>query len=512
MFRSGRRMFLRGAAGFALAIPFLPSLVERTARAGSPPRTKRFIAMGTNHGGVWQDFMYPRDMNVLTQSMQYASRTIRRGALPLEVDGGVAKISDVLSGSSSRLTSGLASKMNLLRALDVSFYLAHHRGGHLGNYGECDGNGTDGQTAQLSRMPTIDQVMAWSNSFYPDLGSIKERSLVIGNQGMSANWSSPSTHTGDVQNITPEYDSRALFNKVFVPPTDPAEKRPIIVDRVMDDYRRLRDSNRRLSAADKQRLEDHLQRLDELDRKLNVVVECGTIQPPTMTSTDYWQNADYAINPDAQKGFWQLMNDVIVAAFSCDTSRIATMLIGDIFSNTGGDWHQDVAHQANVDAAKHELLWRSHQLFFEDVFLDLAAKLDSFTDSDGNTLLDNTLLQWTQESGPSTHDPLEMPVVTAGSAGGYLTTGSYVDYRDLEKPGAVANGQYLVSSNIGLLYNQWLGTVLQAMGLSPSEYETGPYGGYGLYIECTEGWYSGYGKYTDADRAVMGEVLPYLKA
>ncbi len=426
--------------------------------------------MGTNHGGVWQEFMYPRDMSVLTQSTQYAGRTIRRGDLPLAVNGGIASISDVLSASSSVLTSSLANKLNLLRGFDVTFYLAHHRGGHLGNYAECDGNGTDGQTIQSQRIPTIDQVMAWSSSFYPDLGTIKERSLTIGNNGMSANWSSPQSQTGEIQNVAPENDSLALFNRIFVPPEDPGEKRPLIVDRVLDDYKRLRNSNRRLSSADKQRLDDHIERLDELQRKLEVVVSCGDIQPPTESSTSLWSEQGYSTNPDLNRQFWQLHNDVIAAAFSCDTCRIATMLVGDIFSPTGGDWHQDVAHQCNQLTDKEALMWESYQRFFEGVFLDLAAKLDAIADTEG-TVLDNTLLQWTMESGPSTHDPIEMPVVTAGGAGGFFKTGNYCDYRDLNRKGHVAQAPSLVDTNIGLVYNQWLGTVLQSMGLAPSEYE-----------------------------------------
>jgi len=156
----GRRMWLRGAGGFALAIPLLPSLLDqKEAKAGGNNR-KRFVAMGTNHGAIWQPNMYPVDGS-LTQTATYAGHQVRRGALALDVAGGVARLSPVLSGSSSVLTSALAAKMNVLRGLDVTFYLAHHRGGHLGNYAENDGNGMDGQATQ-EHIPTIDQHIASS--------------------------------------------------------------------------------------------------------------------------------------------------------------------------------------------------------------------------------------------------------------------------------------------------------------------------------------------------------------
>ncbi|MRG93096.1 DUF1552 domain-containing protein [Polyangium spumosum] len=508
--KTNRRMFLRGAAGFTLALPFLPSLFghEKAAHAAGGP--KRFVALATPHGGVWAPRMYPNEAT-LTQSASYAGHDVRRGALSLEVESGVASLSPVLSGDATRLTSTLVQKMNVLRGLDVTFYLAHHRGGHLGNYADNDGNGTDGQSVQSKPRQTIDQILAWSSKFYPSLSSIRERSIVIGGNGMSHGWSNPGNQTGEIQRITPENDSLALFNKIFVPPADPGQTRPAIVDRVLEDYKRLRDGSRRLSAKDKQRLDDHMDRVSELERKLNVSASCGDIQVPGSSSIDEWDSS-FSVDPEAQKRFWQLMNDVIVAAFACDTSRIVTMNVGDHFSNFVGDWHQDVAHQANVSAAQHEYIFEGNRRFFEDVYLDLVSKLDALEDPSGGSVLDHSLVQWTQESGCVTHDPLEMAVVTAGSADGWFTTGNYCDYRNLQKSAAKADGNNLVDSHCGLIYNQWLGNVLQAMGLDPAEYETDGYGGYGLVQLSTEGWYGGYNKYGAAELGVMSEILPFLKA
>ncbi len=502
-----RRTVLRGAAGFTLALPFLPSVAERKANAAND-EPRRFVAFATDHGGVWQQSMYPGD-TALTEQLSYASQTVRRGELPLTVSNGIAAISPVLSGDSAVLTANLAAKLNVMRGLDVTFYLAHHRGGHLGNYAENDGNGADGPT--LAHRPTIDQVMAWSDNFYPDLGTILERSLVIGAHGMSADFSSPSTRSGPVQNITPEQNSLTLFNRIFVPQEDPTEVRAPIVDRVLDDYRRLRDGNRRLSSEDRRRLEDHIDRVDELQRKLNVALSCGDIETPTQASTELY-GSDYGINPALQAQFWGLINDVIVAAFACDTCRIVSARAADHFSTFPGDWHQDVAHQANTDAGQQQILADAHQRFFEGVFLDLISKLDAVDDGLGNTLLDTSLVQWTQESGVVTHDPIEMCVVTAGSAGGWLATGQYVDYRNLARPAHQGGGgSGFANTHIGLVYNQWLGTAAQAMGLNRSEYESGSYGGYGETMLSTETWYAGYQQY-GPQLSVMGEPLPFLRA
>ena len=514
-----RRMFLRGAAGFTLALPFLPSLLPRGAEAG-PVGIRRFVAFGTQHGGIWQNAMYPSDAS-LTETMSYG-HTIRRGALGASLQNGRAAISPVLSADATVLTPELVQKMNVLRGLDVTFYLAHHRGGHLGNYAENDGNGSDGMALQ-EHIPTIDQVMAWSPSFYPDLGTILERSLVIGGTaGMSANWSSPASKTGSVQNISPQDNSLTLFNSIFVPETDPAETRPPIVDLVLEDYNRLRQSNRRLSAEDRQRLDDHLELLDELERKVNVAASCGDITPPTQSSHDLF-SSDFGVNPDKQAAFWQLLCDVVHAALVCDTCRIASLFVTSHHSDYAGDWHQDIAHQSNLPSwpanvpvppangpSPQSYIETSNQRFFEEVFLYLVRKLEDTPDGLGGTLLDSCLVQWTQESGAVTHDPIELPVVTAGSADGFLQTGQYCDYRNLQSPGHVSNTDGHVASHTGLVYNQWLGTVLQAMGLDPSEYETGPYGGYGQVVLGTETWYAGHGKYPSSVLSKMGEILPFL--
>ena len=503
-----RRHFLHGAGGFALALPVLRSLMPRDSWAGDPPFAKnpRFVAFATEHGGVWEDFMFP-GATTLTDTQAYAGRTIRRGALVRTLDGAQAGVSSVLSGAADVLTPELAAKLNVLRGLDCPFYLGHHRGGHLGNFADNDGNGTDGVVAQGFPMPTIDQVMAWSPSFYPDLSTTLERSMIVGSR-VSWGWSSPESGTGSIQEQPPVFSSLELFNRIFVPVEDDlTSARPPVVDRVLDQYRSLRQSDRRLSAADRQRIDDHLERLDELQRRLEVTVSCGDVMPPSANSTDEWNSSSFGYDPAAQRRFWQLFNDVIAAAFVCGTSRIAVLRVSDTFSDFQGDWHQAVAHEAHTpDGGAQGTLWAAHQRFFEDVMLDLARKLD-VDEGDGVTMLDNTLIAWSQESGLFTHESVSTPVVTFGSAAGVFATGQYLDYRNLADEGMYgwSNGS-TQRLNPGLSYNQWLGSALTAMGVPKAEYEAGEYGGYGqIYVGEGREQY-----YPSGVFDVAGETLPWL--
>lgn len=503
--RISRRQVLRGAAGFTLALPLLPSLLPRQASAGGAgPGRRRFVALCTEHGGVWGASMFPGDGS-LTDDQAYAGRTIRRGDLVATAQGDDAVLSPVLRAPSAALTPALVAKLNVLRGLDHTFYIGHHRGGHLGNYAENDGNGSDGQVVQAYPRPTIDQVLAWSEHFYPDLSSILERSLIVGEK-ISWGWSSPATQSGAVQQLPPEWSSLALFHRIFVPEEDLASPRPPVVDRVMESYLSLRQSNRRLSAGDRQRLDEHLERLDELQRRLEVTVSCGDVPVPRADSQAEWGSSSYGFDPAAHGRFWQLFNDVIVAAFMCDTSRIAVMRITDTFSDYAGDWHNDIAHEAHTpDGGAQAVLAAAHQRFFEDVFVDLVRKLD-VDQGDGTTLLDDCLVAWSQESGNLTHESVSTPVITAGSAGGTLRTGQYVDYRNLANEGFGASANTNERMFPGLSYSQWLGNVLQAMGLPPGAYESGPYGGYGEH-------FLGEGRgalYPSEVLEVMGERLPWI--
>jgi hypothetical protein len=175
------------------------------------------------------------------------------------------------------------------------------------------------------------------------------------------------------------------------------------------------------------------------------------------------------------------MNEVTAAAFICGASRIAVLGLGDEqrFVEFTGNWHTDVAHYY-LEPDKQELLARSYQRIFESVFLDMAARLD-VEEAEGRSYLDNSLLVWSQESGMSTHDPISIPIVTAGSAAGCLRTGLSVDYRRVGNPDS--KHQPLLAGEAtyaGMLYNQFLATVLRSMGMAPSEFERWGHKGYGL--------------------------------
>lgn len=506
MTKISRRQMLRGVGGFALALPFLPSLLPKHAKAAPGDQPKRFIAMATSHGGITLQNMYP-DSSTLTQSQMYAGHIIQAGALTRTVASGRASLSPVLSAPSSDLTDGLINKMNVIHGMDIPFYIAHHTGGHLGNFARNNGDGGDGRAVHPYPRATIDQIMAWSKKFYPDGDGFLERTMVLGDRRLSYTYSNPATQTGDIVELSPTRSSLSLFQRIFKLPDEPESMRTPVVDRVLENYNRLRQSNQRLSAADRIRLDDHIQRIDELQRKLNTnIISCGDVQMPSQDSRTVLRKQGYYYSPEDNTRYWQLMNEVVAVAMICGTSRIATMHCEDNFSTFQGDWHHDIAHLSNNDAHAQRVISSAHQRFFEGVFVDLIKRLD-VDDGHGSTILDNSLVMWTQESGAVTHATYSVPIVTAGSAGGFFNTGNYYDFRNHSKP--LSPGDRLLP---GLIYNQWLGNILQSMGLAPSDYERDHVGGYGhLYIGKHD-WYQRSNAYPSSVVHAMSQKLPLLTA
>lgn len=506
-------------------VPFLRALAPGTARAQGMPMPKFYVHFCTGHGAVWNQNMYPAAASPVT--MSYGGRTVRKQALTLNVSGGRAGLSPVLSGDSGVFTQALASKMNVVQGLDWPLYVGHHTGGHLGNIARNDGSGEamgDGAIVGQHPRVTVDQLMAWSPEFYPDLSGVRERVITMGNR-ISYTWANPSTRSGAIQEVTGSRDSHTWYDRLFPPGTmigGPAP-RPPAVNRVRDHYQQLHDSTRRLSADDKLRLEQHLQRLDELKRRLNVQVGAQCTQPPRGAQSNvqmYGQPyvGDYDINPVKQGSSAQMLNDLIVAAFTCGLSRIAVVSSDATFTDFSGDYHQSVAHRADQQApapdnqapsAPQAILSGGNGLFFERVVLDLAAKLEAIPDGQGGTLLDHSLVVWTQESGNITHNTFSVPVITFGGAGGALATGQYVDYRNTA---LVYDRMRAEVEHPGLFIQQWFGQTLRAMGVPSAQWAEPDHGGYGYkYANVNWGNFTTAQAYPDSLWSLTGEDLPWLK-
>jgi len=463
-------------------LPFLPSLQPREARAAGMTTSKRFVYIGTEHGWASFDNMYGTLGSAGSTPMDiWSGNTASYAPLSLTTSGSNSSLSPILTAPSSVLTSANVQKINVIRGIDFANVVGHQDGAHLGNNNSQVGS----RAATLTPMVTIDQVMAYSPNFYTQIPRV--RSINIGgDRALSWTYTNPAARTG-VQKLQTYKSSLSLFNSIFgTGGTQTQPTRPLIIDRVIENYNSLRTSNRRLSAADKQRLEDHVGRLTQLQEKIGAVSAPLSFTSPTAPADNLstWPLLnDTGLALDKQSNYYKLMADVIIAAFACGATRIAVFHDQMPFSTYQGDWHQDIAHQ-DLATGPQATLAASYQQVFEHIFMYLVNGLDGITDPDGSTILDNTLLYWGQECGYHTHDPYALPIIMAGSASGYFKTGMFVDYRNqVPTSQNFASDHTAMAGNFsGLIYPQFLATALYSMGVTSSEWKQ-PNGlpGYGDY-------------------------------
>jgi len=467
--RHSRRHFLAAAGGGLLGVPFLSSLGRRSAWANPNPQ-RRLIIMGTDHGGVWPENMFPTHGAETVQTLYAATEhvpqhDVRWSALQLAVDGGRARLSNVLEADSGRLTSSLVSKMNVIGGVDISTYVGHNRAAFAGNFAAND----QGKSLYPYHVPTIDQVTANHAPFHRGAYTLKSMHFGI-RYGVSSSLrgsASSERVNGEVVPVQATGNPRVLWENLFgtLGGGDPATAP--VVDLVHEHYRRLTrgafGDARRLSRADRDRLEAHMTLLAELERKVSVNIQCDAI-------------------PQPERGLGNIEElrvaaDLYAAAIRCGASNIGVITAAGarISADTGWtNWHEQIAHNGGGDRSKpsfnpefQRINYRAHRRFFQEVFVRLAEQLDVPEDDEG-TFLDRTFMYWAMESGDRTHTNFSVPVVTAGGAGGAVHTGRYLDYRN------AANDQLERGGNPGrrpgILLNRFLGNVLQAVGVPPETY------------------------------------------
>lgn len=204
---------------------------------------------------------------------------------------------------------------------------------------------------------------------------------------------------------------------------------------------------RLVGAEDRVKLEAHLSAMRDVEQRLVGATGTG-VQPDTGTgacSTPGMTEVDLAVD-DQYLETGRLQMDLAAAALACDQTRILTFQWSyaeseHLFQFLGIDGnHHAISHDFSSSGVNYEA-YNAIQTWYAEQLAYFLGKLDSYQEGDG-TLLDNTLLLWATEIGESTqHDLMLMPYVLAGSAGGAVRAGRFIDYGSSPKD----NNQLLVS-------------------------------------------------------------------
>lgn len=186
-----------------------------------------------------------------------------------------------------------------------------------------------------------------------------------------------------------------------------------------------------VGAEDRIKLDAHIAAMREVEQRLVMMPGSGNptggeCTPPAMKEVDLEVDDQYLAAGDLQM-------DLVTAALACDQTRIVTFQwsysesehLFQFLSLSGN--HHGISHDFSQSGTNFDA-YNEIQTWYAERVAAFLTKLDSIPEGEG-TLLDNTLVLWGSEIGESTqHDLTLMPYVLAGSAGGKLRTGRYLDY------------------------------------------------------------------------------------
>ena len=241
----------------------------------------------------------------------------------------------------------------------------------------------------------------------------------------NVSWSSPTTP------MTPEANPRQVFERLFgagslAQRADELKRRRAeqrsILDFVLED---ARDMQRRLNAPDKDKLDQYLTGVRELEARIQRAEKLGDPKNPL-------QEAPPGIPPTYAEHI-QVMFDTLVLAFQTDSTRVATLLLAHDGSNRSfaeigiPEGHHDLSHHRNNQEWIQKLA--DIDLWYAKQFTRFVERLRDTPDVDGKSLLDNSMIVYgSGNADGNAHSHTNLPIVLAGGGGGTLTPGRFIKH------------------------------------------------------------------------------------
>ena len=421
--RLPRRTVLRGV-GAALALPFLDAMVpaHAGARAAALAPVKRLGIVYVPNG----------------MSMAYWTPP-REGALEL------TPILQPLAAVQDRLVaiSGLTN-----RTAQANDAAPHQRAQGAWTSGIRPKRGD----AEARLGISLDQIVAQDLGRQTQLASLElglEDTSVIGAciSGYHCAYNNTIAWRDAATPLPMENKPRAVFERLFgaADSTDrearmeAVRRNKSVIDAVLDKVQTL---TQRIGASDRERLDQYLESLREVERRIRLTEEQGNVDVPEL-------EAPLGI-PSSFEEYSRMMFDLQALAWQVDLTRVVTYLMGREVSNRAypeigvPDAHHPLSHhQANKD--KLEKLAKVNT-FHVRMFSRFVERLSKTPDKDGS-LLDHTLLLYGAGMSESNgHVYEDVPtLLVAGKALG-VKGGRHLRY----EPTPLPNLQLTILERMGL--------------------------------------------------------------
>jgi hypothetical protein len=214
-------------------------------------------------------------------------------------------------------------------------------------------------------------------------------------------------------------------------------RRKSVLDNVTGELQALSGS---LSGADKVKVQAHLTRLREIEMQLDVPggVVTGCVKParPMLTASApiIFNSSGMEVKQDPSADAdvptrHDLARKMLVSAMACDMARVGTIMMAPSRSDIFFTWlpgqvksHHDYSHDGDTMVDSQQKLVAINQWYAKQV-AEMITLLKGVPEGQG-TMFDNTVLLWANELGiGNSHSHTKIPLMLAGSGGGYFKTG-----------------------------------------------------------------------------------------
>lgn len=421
-----RRAFLSGAGAVAIGLPFLEGMPERSAwAAGETPTFGLFIVTANGvvqNDGSEPDRFWPTATGALTQASMEAFRADR-------VTGELAAYADRLLIVRGVNYPGGASGCGHSLGLVQSLTGRGPNPGATNNTATASGKSIDTLIAEFFGEEPLTLYAGAKGGFINEKLSFSAAGQVRAAEGNPFNVYRRLTDFfgmggGDGGNAAAEMlvARRKSFNDLVREELNDLKARP------------------QLSKADVDRLEQHFQSLRDLE---NDMVEMGVScseEAVDVTALEAISSGDAFRRNGTIEQVVKLQLELAALAFACNAYRVATLQAGDgtdgtryeIGGRTVESFHH-ISHRIASDGTSGPAIagaFETHEAIDRIRMQTFAHGIQRWaeTSTGGGSLLDNGFMMWSSHNatGPS-HSWNNLPYIIAGSGGGVLRQGEYID-------------------------------------------------------------------------------------
>jgi hypothetical protein len=388
-----RRQFLRDLGISAAALPFLGGLPSLTG-APTPQRRQRLIIMFSPNGTLPADF-WPEQ-----EGQAFEMKSILK---PLEA---FKDKTLVLHGVANKVRGDGDSHMRGMSCLLTCDELL--KGNIMGG-----GGNPAGWASNISIDQEIKNFLQSRAETRTRFGSLE---FGVAVPDRADPWTRMS-YAGANQPIAPIDDPHQLLSKVYGQMKD-KESLVSILDDVRDDLKRV---SSKLSARDKALLEQHMTLVRSLEQDLQNADKQGKLSHPVPQI-----DPSIELVNDNTPEISRIQIDLLVNCLANDMARVATLQYMRSVGQAQMRWlgveegHHSLSHDPDDNKSSYEKLMKINT-WFAGEFAHLAKRLSETPEATGDgTMLDNTLLVWTNELGKGNSHSLDnIPYVMVGGGCGF---------------------------------------------------------------------------------------------